>query len=59
MHAEGSLPRSPDESDARAAALVRIYGLLRLAAVVTAVTKPDGSLESARVGVGRDGFVPN
>jgi hypothetical protein len=26
---------------------------------VTAVTKPDGSLESTRVGVGRAGFVPN
>jgi hypothetical protein len=29
------------------------------AVAVTAVTKPDGSLESTRVGVGRDGFVPN
>lgn len=29
------------------------------ATVVSAVTKPDGSLEAARVGVGRDGFVPN
>jgi hypothetical protein len=29
------------------------------AVAVTAVTKPDGSLESARVGVGRDGLVPN
>lgn len=28
------------------------------AVVVTAVTKPDGSLESSRVGVGRD-IVPN
>lgn len=26
---------------------------------LTAVTKPDGSLETARVGVGRDGLVPN
>ncbi len=30
-----------------------------VAVAITAVTKPDGSLESARVGVGRDGFVPN
>lgn len=30
-----------------------------VATAVSAVTKPDGSLESARVGVGRDGFVPN
>jgi hypothetical protein len=30
-----------------------------VAVAVSAVTKPDGSLESARVGVGRDGFVPN
>jgi len=30
-----------------------------VAVAVTAVAKPDGSLESARVGVGRDGFVPN
>ena len=30
-----------------------------VAVAVTAVTKPDGSLESARVGVGRDGLVPN
>jgi hypothetical protein len=29
------------------------------AVAITAVTKPDGSFESARVGVGRDGFVPN
>jgi hypothetical protein len=29
------------------------------AVAVSAVTKPDGSLESARVGVGRDGLVPN
>jgi Domain of unknown function (DUF5666) len=29
------------------------------AVAVSAVTKPDGSLESSRVGVGRDGFVPN
>jgi hypothetical protein len=29
------------------------------AVAVSAVAKPDGSLESARVGVGRDGFVPN
>ncbi|ETR77017.1 hypothetical protein X566_04790 [Afipia sp. P52-10] len=29
------------------------------AVAVPAVTKPDGSLESSRVGVGRDGFVPN
>ena len=29
------------------------------AVAISAVTKPDGSLESARVGVGRDGFVPN
>jgi hypothetical protein len=29
------------------------------AVAITAVTKPDGSLESARVGVGRDGLVPN
>jgi hypothetical protein len=29
------------------------------AVAITAVTKPDGSLESARVGVGRDGVVPN
>jgi hypothetical protein len=30
-----------------------------VAVAITAVTKPDGSLESARVGVGRDGMVPN
>jgi hypothetical protein len=30
-----------------------------VAVAVSAVTKPDGSLESTRVGVGRDGFVPN
>ena len=30
-----------------------------VAVAVSAVTKPDGSLQSARVGVGRDGFVPN
>jgi hypothetical protein len=30
-----------------------------VAVAITAVTKPDGSLESARVAVGRDGFVPN
>ncbi len=30
-----------------------------VAVAVSAVTKPDGSLESARVGVGRDGLVPN
>ncbi len=30
-----------------------------VAVAITAVTKPDGSLESARVGVGRDGLVPN
>jgi hypothetical protein len=29
------------------------------ATATSAVTKPDGSLESARVGIGRDGFVPN
>lgn len=29
------------------------------AVALTAVTKPDGSLETARVGVGRDGLVPN
>jgi len=29
------------------------------AVAISAVTKPDGSLESARVGVGREGFVPN
>ncbi len=29
------------------------------AVAVPAVTKPDGSLESSRVGVGRDGIVPN
>jgi hypothetical protein len=29
------------------------------AVAISAVTKPDGSLESARVGVGRDGLVPN
>ena len=29
------------------------------AVAVSAVTKPDGSLESARVGVGRGGMVPN
>lgn len=29
------------------------------AVAVTAVAKPDGSLESTRVGIGRDGFVPN
>lgn len=30
-----------------------------VATATSAVTKPDGSLETARVGVGRDGFVPN
>lgn len=30
-----------------------------VAVAVPAVTKPDGSLESSRVGVGRDGVVPN
>jgi hypothetical protein len=30
-----------------------------VAVAITAVTKPDGSLETARVGVGRDGLVPN
>jgi hypothetical protein len=30
-----------------------------VAVAITAVTKPDGSLESARVAVGRYGFVPN
>lgn len=30
-----------------------------VAVAVTAATKPDGSLEAARVGVGRDGLVPN
>ena len=30
-----------------------------VAVALTAVTKPDGSLESARVGVGRDGLAPN
>jgi hypothetical protein len=29
------------------------------AVAITAVTKPDGLLEDARVGVGRDGVVPN
>jgi hypothetical protein len=29
------------------------------AVAISAVTKPDGSFESARVGVGRDGFAPN
>ena len=29
------------------------------AVAITAVTKPDGSLEATRVGVGRDGVVPN
>jgi hypothetical protein len=29
------------------------------AVAISAVAKPDGSLESARVGVGRDGFAPN
>ena len=29
------------------------------AVAISAVAKPDGSLESARVGVGRDGLVPN
>ena len=29
------------------------------AVAISAVTKPDGSLEAARVGVGRDGLVPN
>jgi hypothetical protein len=29
------------------------------AVAISAVTKPDGSLESSRVGVGRYGFVPN
>jgi hypothetical protein len=32
---------------------------LGVAVAITAVTKPDGSLETARVGVGRDGLVPN
>jgi hypothetical protein len=30
-----------------------------VAVAISAVTKPDGSLESARVGIGREGFVPN
>ena len=30
-----------------------------VAVAISAVTKPDGSLESNRVGIGRDGFVPN
>ena len=30
-----------------------------VAVAITALTKPDGSLETARVGVGRDGLVPN
>jgi len=30
-----------------------------VAVAITAVTKPDGTFETARVGVGRDGFVPN
>jgi len=30
-----------------------------VAAAISAVAKPDGSLEATRVGVGRDGFVPN
>ena len=30
-----------------------------VAVAISAVAKPDGSLESARVGFGRDGFVPN
>ncbi len=30
-----------------------------VAVSVPAITKPDGSLESSRVGYGRDGFVPN
>jgi hypothetical protein len=30
-----------------------------VAVAVSAVTKPDGSLEAGRVGVGRDGLVPN
>jgi len=30
-----------------------------VAVAVSAVAKPDGSLESARVGVGRDGLMPN
>ena len=30
-----------------------------VAVAISAVTKPDGTFESARVGVGRDGFVPN
>jgi len=30
-----------------------------VAVAISAVTKPDGSLEAVRVGVGRDGFVPN
>jgi hypothetical protein len=29
------------------------------AVAISAVAKPDGTFESARVGVGRDGFVPN
>jgi hypothetical protein len=30
-----------------------------VAVAITAVAKPDGSFETGRVGVGRDGFVPN
>jgi hypothetical protein len=30
-----------------------------VAVAISAVAKPDGTFESARVGVGRDGFVPN
>lgn len=30
-----------------------------VATATSAVTKPDGSLETARVGIGREGFVPN
>ena len=30
-----------------------------VAVALTATVKPDGALEAARVGVGRDGFVPN
>src|SRR5207302_11412271 len=30
-----------------------------VAVAITVAAKPDGSLESARVGVGRDGLVPN
>jgi nicotinamide mononucleotide (NMN) deamidase PncC len=30
-----------------------------VAVAITAVAKPDGTFETARVGVGRDGFAPN